>query len=101
ERGGGIVGGGGAGTRLVDRARVVGVARILEIDRPEAGEGEPVAAVARRQDAVEHVDAACYRLDEVLGRADSHEIARPFGGERGPPTPAHAPPHPLPPPPPH
>ena len=83
EIGARIVARGGAGTRLVDRARVVGVARVLEVDRPEAGEGEPVPAVARRQDAVEHVDAACHRLDDVLGCADPHEIARPLGRERG------------------
>ncbi len=32
--------------------------------------------MAGRHDAVEHVDAAPHRLDEVLRPADAHEVAR-------------------------
>ena len=37
----------------------------------------PVARVSRRHHAVEHVDAAPDRGDDVLGPPHSHEIARP------------------------
>src|SRR5438128_9400359 len=45
-----------AGARFIDRSPVLRVARVLEIDRPEPGEREPMAAVAGRQYEVEHVD---------------------------------------------
>ena len=38
-----------------------------------------MAAVARRHHAVEHVDAARDRFEDVVGRADAHQIARPVG----------------------
>ena len=53
--------------------------RCLQIDRAAAREGLAVAAGAGRQHAVEHVDAARDRLDEIVGRADAHQIARPVG----------------------
>src|SRR5260370_21536978 len=58
-----------------------GVAWVFEIDRSEAGEGETMSAVAGRQHAVEHIDAAGHRLEQVLGRAYSHEVARAIGRE--------------------
>ena len=45
----------------------------------EAREGEPVAAVAGRHHAVEHVDAARDRFEQILRRADAHQVARPIG----------------------
>ena len=44
---------------------------------PRAGEGLRGAARARRQHAIEHVDAAHDRADDVGGLADAHQIARP------------------------
>ena len=41
-----------------------------------------MAAGARRQHAVEHVDAARDRLDHVVGLAHAHQVARPVGGQR-------------------
>ena len=60
----------------VERGRIVGVPGVAQVDGPAPRVGETVAPVARRQDAVEHVDAAPDRLDEVLRRADAHEITR-------------------------
>ena len=38
-----------------------------------------MAAGARRQHAVEHVDAARDRFEDVVGRADAHQVARAVG----------------------
>ena len=35
-----------------------------------------VARVPRRHDAIEHVDAAPHRLDDVLRPSDAHQVAR-------------------------
>ena len=43
---------------------------------PRAGEQVRVARVPRRHDAIEHVDAAQHRLDDVLRPADAHQVAR-------------------------
>ena len=67
------------GARLVERARVVAVARVVEVDRAEARERRAVAAVTGRQHAVEHIDAALDRLEQIVRHADAHEIARPIG----------------------
>ena len=40
-------------------------------------EGEGVAAVARRQDAVEHVHAGQDRREDVRRHADAHQVAGP------------------------
>src|SRR5438128_4740765 len=61
---------------LIERARVVAIAGVADFDVAAAGEEPAVAGVARRQHAVEHVDSGRDRLDDVLGRADAHEIAR-------------------------
>ena len=52
------------------------MARIGEIDGAEAREGHAVAAVAGRHHAVEHVDAARDRFQQIMRRADAHQIAR-------------------------
>src|SRR5919112_1203315 len=49
---------------------------VLEVEPAVARVGRAVAAGPGRHDAVEHVDAAPDRLDDVVGRADSHEVAR-------------------------
>ncbi len=54
---------------------------IAQVDLAETGEGLAMAAGSRRQHAVEHVDAARHRFENVLRRADTHEIARVIGGE--------------------
>ena len=40
---------------------------IAQVDAPVPGEREPVATIARRQHAIEHVDAARDRFDEIVG----------------------------------
>ena len=52
------------------------MARVAQVDRPEARKDAPVAAIARRHHAVEHVDTARDRLEQVVGGADAHQIAR-------------------------
>src|SRR5271166_2164676 len=71
-----IVAGGSAVAFRIDGARIICMTGILEVQRPEAREGEPVAAIAGRQHAVEHVDAARHCFDQVRRGADAHEIAR-------------------------
>ena len=50
--------------------------------RPSLGERGAIPAHARGRDAVEQVDAAPDSLDEVLGKADPHQVARPIARER-------------------
>src|SRR5499427_6020691 len=76
----GEMGAGVATTGLVERLRVVAVARVADLDVAEAGEQPAVPRVARRQHAVEHVDPGGHGLGDVLGGAHPHEIAR--GGRR-------------------
>src|SRR5215467_5380360 len=65
-----------AAAGLVERPRVVAVARVADLDVAEAGEEPAVPRVARRQHAVEHVDPGRHGLGDVLGSAHPHEIAR-------------------------
>src|SRR5262244_662372 len=65
-----------AAAGLVERPRVVAVARVADLDVAEAGEEPAVPRVARRQHAVEHVDPGRHGLGDVLGGAHPHEIAR-------------------------
>src|SRR5919112_6636296 len=70
----------GAPARFVERARVGRPRRVLDVEAPARGESLAVAAVARRDDAVEHVDAARDALDQILRRADAHQVSRPLVG---------------------
>src|SRR4051812_16492771 len=67
-----VVAGRGTRTRFVERARIAGMARVLQYNRPMTGERYAMASVARGQHAVEHVDAAHHRFEDVLRRADPH-----------------------------
>src|SRR5712691_3361812 len=75
------MGAGVAGAGAVQRPRVVAVAGVADLDVAVAGEEPAVAGVSRGKDAVEHVDSGRDRLDDVLGRAYAHEIARLVRGE--------------------
>src|SRR5690625_1556336 len=66
------------GAILVQRARIVAMAGIPDIDGPPPREGLPRAAASRRQHAVEHVDAATDSADNIVRLADPHKIARPL-----------------------
>ena len=61
---------------LVERPRVAGEAGVPEVEAPLPRERAAGARGARRQDAVEHVDAARDHLEHALRVADAHEVAR-------------------------
>ena len=61
---------------LFDGPFLLAVARAAEVDAPLAGEEAAVASDPGRQGAVEHVDAAGDALDQVVGGAHAHEVAR-------------------------
>src|SRR6266566_6729013 len=50
-------------------------ARIAQPQRAGGGEGVGIAAVARGEDAVEHIDSSGDGGDDVAGIADAHEVA--------------------------
>src|SRR5690606_7184743 len=79
-----VVAGGRTGAFLIKRARIVRMAGILQIDPAAPGKGKSVAAVAGRHHAIEHVDTAPDRLNEIVGRADTNQIARTAPGKEGP-----------------
>ena len=72
------------GRRSPDRAaRGSSAWRALRrLSGPRAGPGLAGAPGAGRQHAVEHVDAARDRADQVGGLADAHQVARPVGRQR-------------------
>ena len=55
--------------------------RIPHFDLPGVGERRAVSAIARRHDAVEHIDAARDAKHEVERFADAHQIARLVRGQ--------------------
>ena len=65
----------------VQRVLILGEAGVLEVDRAVPGPGLAVAAGPGGQDAVEHVDAAIDRLDQVDRLAHAHQIAGAVGGQ--------------------
>src|SRR3989442_5295966 len=67
----------------VERAALTDPLRLFDRHRSARRERLSVARIARRQHAVEHVDAARDRLHEVLRLANTHEIPRAVGGQRG------------------
>src|SRR3546814_10748087 len=69
-----VVGAGRTGAVGVERTRVVAVAGVEQVEHGAAGEGLAGAPAARRQHAVEHVDAAAHRSDDVGRLADAHQV---------------------------
>src|SRR5262249_42429407 len=55
----------------------------LDVEPAVARERRAVPPHPRRRDAIEEVDAATDALDEVLGKAHAHEIARRFARQLG------------------
>lgn len=51
------------------------IALVFDVENALLGEQMPVAAIARRHDAVEQIDAAPNALKDIDRRADPHEIA--------------------------
>ena len=62
------------------RGRASATLRVLNVQSSARGESLTVAAVARREDAVEHIDPARDTLDQVFRRADTHQVSRPRVG---------------------
>ena len=65
-----------AATFRVGRRGVIGVTSMPELDRTARCVQLAVARMSRRDDAVEHVHATAYGLDDVQGQADAHEVTR-------------------------
>src|SRR2546426_1689255 len=65
-----------AATPLLERPGVTGVLRMLDHERAIGGEALAVAGVPRGQHAIEEIHALADRLDQILGLAHAHEIAR-------------------------
>ena len=71
-----VVAAGKALTPGVDGFGVVAVALIADADRPAAGKQLPVACIAGRHDAIEHIHAQTNGFHDVFGLAYTHEVAR-------------------------
>src|SRR3954447_9125842 len=71
------------GTRAVtlDRVAILREARVAQVQWTTGCERLAGAARAGRKHAVEHVDPAHDRLDDVVRLADAHEVARTLGGQ--------------------
>jgi len=81
--------------QISDGVGLAGIAGTCGIDRPlhalirgapqiapaETGECNPLPRQRRRQNAIEHIDAAMHGFEQIAGRAHSHEISRPILGQ--------------------
>src|SRR5690348_11628349 len=63
-------------TGRIDRAFVLRVFGVLDIETTKAREQLSVPGIPGRQDAVEHVDAARHTLNQVFGGSRSHQVSR-------------------------
>ena len=79
--GAGVIARGRAVGLFVERAHILGMAGIADIDLAAAREGQTMTAGTRRHHAVEHVDAARHRFQNIVRRADAHQVTRLFGGQ--------------------
>ncbi len=64
-----------AGAALFHGAKIIGIAAGLDGDGAVAGKGGAVAGMARRHDAVKHIDAAGDAFDDLNPVADAHQVA--------------------------
>jgi hypothetical protein len=71
-----------ATARRIDRAFHGGVGGAPQVASAKAGEGHPLPGKRGWQNAIEHVDTAVYRLEQISRGADSHQIARPVLGQQ-------------------
>src|SRR5579872_4313761 len=67
-----------AAAAVVERARILAVGGVAEDDPSGCGERGGVSSHPGGGHAVEQVDAAGDALDEVLGEAHAHKVARAF-----------------------
>src|SRR5215211_690664 len=66
----------GAATRFVERPRIVGPLCVLDVQPAARRESLACAAIARRQNAVEHIYSTRDGFDQIFGRADAHKVPR-------------------------
>src|SRR6202167_3136889 len=71
-----VVQAGVAAAVVLDRSGLQAVSGVADVDDPAAREQMRVARMARGHHAIEHVDAAAHRLQDVLGPSHAHEVAR-------------------------
>jgi RNA polymerase sigma factor (sigma-70 family) len=65
-----------AGAALVQRAGIACEAGVPQVQPPLPGQRAPGARCARREHAIEHVDAAAHAGEQIERRADAHQVAR-------------------------
>lgn len=70
-----------AGASRVDGAMVITMAGVAQFEVAKAREQRAVASIARGHDAIEHIHAASHAIDQVLGRAHAHQVARLVRGQ--------------------
>ena len=70
-----------AAAAFLERPRVAREAGVAQVEPPPSRERRACAGRPRRKDAVEHVDPACDHLEDPLGVAEAHEVARLLGRE--------------------
>src|SRR5688500_16528153 len=63
-------------TRFIERPRVGRPLRVLDVQLPARRERMSVPAVPRRQKTVILVDTARYCFNEILRRAQAHQVSR-------------------------
>lgn len=65
-----------AGAGGVQRLVVGFMAGVAQLQIAKAGKHRAIAGIARGHHAVKHVHPASHALDQILGRAHAHQIAR-------------------------
>src|SRR5688500_4398684 len=68
-----------AGALVVGWSSIQTIPAIAQLDDAVACEEPAIARVAGRQHTVEHVYSQRDGMDNICRRADSHQVARPFG----------------------
>ena len=63
--------------------RVIGITAVPNPDNTVVGVKKSGAGVARRNDAVEHIDTAAHAFDQVFRFPYPHQVTRLVGGQQG------------------
>ena len=75
-----VVAAGIAGALRIQRTGIVPISCISNAHHALGHEQVAITGVAGGQDAIEHVDSAHHRLDDVRRSAHAHQVARLLGG---------------------
>ena len=65
----------------VQRARIIGVAGVLDVHHAAAGKDLPCPTGPAGQYAIHHVDAPLHGAHNIIGLADTHQVARLVHGQ--------------------